>query len=141
MRRGLDLRDDRGFAAIEMPLAIGLFLIPLALIVITLPTWPERQTVARAAATEAARAAVLADSWEDGIAAGEEAVAQAASNHGFDASDISVSWAGSFERGGSITATVTVRMPALVIPGVTAVEAWTWSSSHTERVDDYRSLP
>jgi hypothetical protein len=32
-------------------------------------------------------------------------------------------------------------MPALVVPGLTTVEPWSWSASHTERVDDFRSLP
>lgn len=133
--------DERGAIAVELPLALGLLLLPMALLVITVPVWPERQTVARAAAIEASRSAVLADSWEDGVDAGNEAVAQAARNYGLDPSDLSVKWEGSFGRGEAVTAAVTVRMPALVLPGLTTVEAWTWTARHTERVDDYRSLP
>lgn len=135
------MRDERGTVAVELSLALGLFLVPVALLVITIPTWPERQTVARAAAIEASRSAALADSIDEGIEHGNAAVAQAARNYGLDADQFRVVWDGSFGRGQSITARVTVRMPALVVPGLTAVEAWSWTASHTERVDDYRSLP
>ncbi len=134
------MNSERGAVAVELPAAIGLLLLPLALLVITIPTWPERQTVARSAASEAARTAVLASSWEEGIDAGADVVALAAQNYGLDQADLTVSWEGAFGRGESITATVTVRMPALVVPGLTTVDPWTWSASHTERVDDYRSL-
>ena len=135
------MMDERGAVAVELPAAIGLLLIPMALLVITIPTWPERQTVARAAAIEAARTAVLAGSWDEGIADGHATVALAAENYGLDPADLTLAWSGDFVRGGSVTATVTVRMPALVIPGLTTIEPWTWASSHTERIDDYRSLP
>ena len=38
-------RDD-GFAATELVLGVGLLLVPVALLVLTLPTWSERQTTA-----------------------------------------------------------------------------------------------
>jgi len=135
------VRGERGSVAVELPVALVLFLVPIALLVITIPTWPERQTVARAAAIEASRSAVLADSLDEGIENGNAAVAQAAGNYGLDPDQFRVVWDGGFGRGQSITARVTVRMPALVIPGLTAVEAWSWTASHTERVDDYRSMP
>lgn len=132
---------ERGSVAVELPLALGLLLLPLALLVITVPAWPERQTVARAAAIEASRVAALAGSFEEGIEEGNAAVERSARNQGLDPSDLSVSWEGSFRRGGSVTANVTVRMPALVVPGLTTVDAWVWTASHTERVDDFRSFP
>lgn len=132
---------ERGSVAVELPLALGLLLLPLSLLVITVPAWPERQTVARAAAIEASRIAALAGSLQEGVEEGNAAVVRAATNQGLDPNDVSVSWEGSFRRGGSVTANVTVRMAALVVPGLTTVEAWAWTASHTERVDDYRSLP
>ncbi len=48
------LTRDRGTAAIEMPLAVGLLLLPIAIVVMVVPQWPERQTVASAAAKDAA---------------------------------------------------------------------------------------
>lgn len=134
------LGGETGVTAIETPLALVLLLVPVALMVITIPAWPERQTVARAAATEAARTAVLADSWQEATAAGHAAVARAAANYGLAPGDLIVDWSGDLARGGSVTARVTVRMPAVVLPGLGSVDAWTWTASHTEAVDRYRSF-
>lgn len=133
-------RDERGSAVLEWPLASLLLLIPVAIMVVLLPTWSERQTVARDAATTAAREAVLAPTPEEALAVGNAAALRTAENFGLDPDDVSVSWAGDLSRGGSVTATVTVRMPAIVVPGWGGVEGWSWSASHTERVDDYRSI-
>ncbi len=133
-------RSERGTTAIETPLALALLLIPVALMVITIPTWPERQTLARAAAAQAARTAVLADSWDEATAAGEDAVARAGANYGLPAGDLTVDWDGTLARGSTVTARVTVRMPALVIPGLGRVGAWSWTASHGEVVDRYRSF-
>jgi hypothetical protein len=135
------VNDERGTAVLEMSLGIALFLIPVALMVITISTWPERQTVARAAAVEAARIAVLADSWGEGTSAGEAAMTRVATNHGFSPSDFSLSWEGDLARGASVTARVTVRIPAVVLLGLTTVGAWSWTASHSEHVDSYRSQP
>ena len=124
---------------LEWPLAVFLLLVPIAAMVTLLPKWSERQTVARDAATTAARVAVLEADPEGAMSAGEDAVEQTARNFGVDASDLTLSWSGDLSRGGAITATVTIRMPAMAFPGLGSVEAWSWSSSHTERVDDYRS--
>lgn len=134
-------RDQQGWAAVELPLAVGLLLVPIALAVITLPAWPERQTLARAAAAEASRTLALAPSWDDGSDQARAVVAQAAANHGIDPGDMSVQLTGSLDRGASVTARVSVDMPALVLPGLGTVGRWSWSASHTERVDDFRSVP
>lgn len=132
---------QRGSAAIELPLAIGLLLLPVALLVITIPAWPERQTVARAAAAEASRAVVLAGSWPEGADEARAVVAQTAANHGLEPGALSLQLTGSLERGASVTARVTVEMPALALPGLAAVSRWAWSTSHTEHVDDFRGFP
>lgn len=132
---------ERGSAALELPLAIGLLLLPLALLVITVPAWPERQTVARAAAAEASRTVVLAGSWPEGADEARAVVAQAAANHGLGPDALSLELAGSLERGASVTARVTVEMPALALPGLATVSRWSWTTSHTERVDDFRGFP
>ena len=126
-----------GFVAVEYALALGLILLPVALLVVTLPAWPERQTVARVVAEEAARAAVL----EGDVAAGEAMAREVSANHGIDPSDITVSWSGSVARGADLTAEVSVVMPAVRIPAVLMVDAWTWTARHTESVDLYRSAP
>ena len=134
------MRNERGAAAVELPLALGLILVPVALLVMTLPSWPERQTVARAAANEAARMVVLADSWEEGVEDATEAVNRAAANASVDPQDVSLSVEGSLARGSTVTAHVTARVPAIAVPGLGTLGAWSVSASHAERVDDYRSL-
>lgn len=133
------LRDEDGMAVLEWPLAVFILLVPIAAMVTLLPTWSERQTVARDAAATAARVAVLEGDAEQAMSAGEEAVQRTATNFGIDPADLTVTWSGDLGRGSAITATVTVRMPVAAFPGLGSVEAWSWSSSHTERVDDYRS--
>ncbi len=44
--------DERGFVAAELVLGVGLLLFPVALLVLTLPTWSERQATGRAIARE-----------------------------------------------------------------------------------------
>lgn len=124
---------------LEWPLAVFLLLVPIAAMVMLLPRWSERQTLARDAAATAARIAVLEADPGKAMSAGEEAVVQTAANFDVDRNDLSIEWSGDLSRGGSVTATVSVRMPAVVFPGLGTVDAWSWSSSHTERVDDYRS--
>jgi len=137
--RRLDWRDERGMAVLEWPLAVFFLLVPIAALAALVPTWSERQTLARDAATTAARAAVIEANPDDAMSAGEAAVDQAARNFGIEPGDVSVSWRGDLSRGGAITATVTIRMPALAFPMLGTVDAWSWSASHTERVDDYGS--
>lgn len=132
-------RDERGMAVLEWPLAVFILLVPIAAMATLLPTWSERQTVARDAAATAARVAVLEGDAEQAMAAGEEAAQRTATNFGIDPGDLTVTWSGDLGRGSAITATVSVRMPVAAFPGLGSVDAWSWSSSHTERVDDYRS--
>lgn len=87
-----------------------------------------------------ARTAVLADSWDEATAAGEDAVARSGANYGLPAGDLTVEWEGTLARGGTVTARVTVRMPALVVPGLGRIGAWLWTASHSELVDRYRSF-
>ena len=52
-RRGTN--TEAGFVATELILGIGLLILPVALLVLTLPGWSERQTTARVIARETAR--------------------------------------------------------------------------------------
>ena len=74
-----------------------------------IPQWPERQTVATAAAKEAATLYATAASPGEGAAAAQAAVAQAAANYGLDGLQLELS--GSWCRGCTVTANVTVDDP------------------------------
>lgn len=83
---------------------------------------------------------IAAQGFPTDVSREAEALATAtASAHGVRAEDIRVEVTSDMRRGGSVSATVTVRMPAISVPGAGDVGAWTWSTTHTRRIDDYRS--
>lgn len=133
--------DDRGVVAgIEVPAAIALLLIPIGLAMAAIAQWPERQTVARAAAHQAALL-VAANPTPDSTEQAQRAVEQTAINHGLPAEDLQLQLEGDLRRGGAVTAQVTVQVPALTVPGLGSFAPFQWTATHTERVDDYRSIP
>lgn len=131
---------ERGAASLELGLGAAVLLLPVAVLVLTLPTWVERQSAARVAAREAARTAVTADSAATALVAGQQAAAEVAANHGLEPGAFDVTITGTLERHGSIAATVTAHFPATAFFGFTDVDAFTWSVTHTEKVDRYRSI-
>lgn len=133
--------DDGGFAIIELAYTVAFWLIPMAILVVSLPTWVERQSLARLAAQEAAREVVLADGLAAGQADGRAIVDQLAANHDIPVGDVSVTFSGDLSRGTAVTAAVTVQIPALTLPLIPGVPAFSYTSTHRELVDQYRSFP
>jgi hypothetical protein len=135
----LELESDvRGFVAIELVLAIGLLLFPVLLLVASLPQWSERQHAAIVAAREAAR--VASQAWPaDGEAVAERVAREVATTYGIARGDVTITVSPPPDRGGLLTATVTVRMPALTVPLLARVGAWSWTARESVRIDDYRS--
>lgn len=135
--------SDRGTSPVETLLAIALLLIPMGLLVAVLPTWVEYQHAARTAAREATRVAAHADGANGASDAGVAAAMQVLGNHGVPSGQVaavSVRTDG-MERGGHVTADVTVDVPVHRVPFLAPLGGFTWTGSHTERVDDFRSLP
>lgn len=138
---------DRGSVGLELALGLGLLVLPVAMLVAVFPGWAERTAMARVAAQEAARIAVLADDPDDGEIAGVAFADQIARNHGVPAQDLTTTVLvprdpdGSPARGGEASATVSVviRLPELALTG--GAKAFSWSVTHAERIDDYRSFP
>ena len=142
MRSSTSVRavGDRGAAAVEMPLAVGLLLLPISMIVMLVPQWPERQTVASAAAKDAAAIYANASDSTSGADLAAASVAQAAANHGLPPGALTVQLGGEWCRACTVTATVTVDIPAIDVPFAGAVGAFTWTATSSARIDDYRSL-
>lgn len=130
---------DAGFVSLELVLGLAVLVLPIALIVLTLPTWLARQNVARLAAEQAARTAVVTLSMDQGRRAAE-AVAQDA---GVAPPDLQVGFepGSSVARGGQVVAAVTVRTPAAQIPLLGGVGSFSLTARFAERVDLYRSGP
>jgi hypothetical protein len=135
------LSRDRGFVATEFVLGIGVLLVPVAMLVLTLPSWSERQSTARSIAREAGRSIAVAG-WCDGAHA--QRVSDVMSdNLGVASRDVSVTLdcaPGRLPRGGEVEVRVTVVMPAVSIPGITDVARWHWTAVHRHPVDPYRSF-
>lgn len=140
-RRGVRNAAEDGSVPIEFALGVGLLLLPVAVLVLTFPTWAERQSLARLAAQEAARTVVLATDPADGYQAATALAHRIAANHGAPDAITAVTYGGAPVRGGSITATVTVAIPLPGLPPFDLLPAPAWTTSHTEPIDPYRSLP
>ena len=137
-------RRQSGFIAAEFALGVCVVVLPVALLVLALPVWSERQSMAQRAANESAREVALASSWSAGTAGARAVVDQVAGNYGVPPDQVrgpDFSAGGGLAPGQTVVARVTVRMPALVIPLVGQVGGWSWTAVHAERVDDYRSFP
>ena len=135
------LRRQEGYVALELALGLGVLVLPLTVMVLTFPTWVERQSLARSASQEAARTVVLADSWDQGVSEATALVRQMAANDGLPSAEVSVAFSGALARGSSVTASVSVTVPGASLPLIGFVGAWSVSASDTEQVDLYRSFP
>jgi hypothetical protein len=139
-RRRRRVAGEAGTAAVEMPLAVGLLLLPIVMIVLLVPQWPERQTIARAAAKEAASLYANAPDAASGAAQARAAVAQAAANHALPAGAMTVALGGQWCRACTVTASVTIDIPAVAVPAVGTFGGFAWSASSSARIDDYASM-
>ena len=141
--------SDRGHAAVELGLAVGALLLPVALAVLAFGPWSERRVFAEAAAAEAVRAAVI----QLDASAGSQVVMDMAVNHGLGPDLVRLSWCGAdgsgpddvpdtcaFERGSVVTAEVEVWVPLVATPWGDVGGLWV-GTTHSELVDLYRSLP
>jgi hypothetical protein len=133
---------EGGYVAAELALGVGLLVFPVALLVLTLPTWSERQTTARSIAREVSRVVAVAGVCDRGRAV--ETGHDMARNLGLSPSDVDVQLdcvpGGRLPRGGTVRASVTVAVPAVMFPGIGSVGAWSWTAHHSEPVDQYRSF-
>ncbi len=134
-------RDDAGFAPVELVLWTGFILLPTLILVASLPTWWERHSLARLAAQEVARTVALDNDWGAGATRAQQVMTELAANHQVPADDLAITeLAGGLERGASVSATVTVAVPAMAVPFLVELPAFTVTASHRELVDVYRSF-
>ena len=143
-----DRDDQRGFAVLEWTLGIGLIVLPVAVLVASLAPWFHQASMARTMAQEAARVLVLSDDWETGTEAATTMARQIARNHGVEddgwcaggSGCMSVVFTGTLTRTDEVTATVSVPMQGITVPFIGSALGFQWSTSHSERVDDFRSF-
>ena len=136
--RAADRRGSEcGFVAIEWVAAIAM-LLPITVLVATMPGWAERRHAATVAAREAARD--LVDNWPNATPEAAVLVAiDVAADHGVDATDVAVRVPSVGEvRGDDVVVEVEVTMPAIGVSGM-SVGSWHYTARATRRVDDFRS--
>jgi hypothetical protein len=134
-------RSESGFVATELAAGVAVLVLPVALLVLTFPRWSERQVTARVVAREVARRTARDGVCDRGAAV--DLAATMARNLGVASSELTVDLACAdgvaLAPGGDVEARVTVTMPAVEVPGLGAVGAWTWTAQHREPVDRYAS--
>ena len=137
MNRRLVHRNEKGFVTIEFVLGAALLLLPVTLLVLILPTWSERQSVARVASREAARSYVIGQNLEQA----RQVAFQVTDNAKIKQESVTVELTGDpKQRGGTVRASVTVKVPVSAIPLLGANgDAFSLTSTHSEVVDLYRS--
>jgi hypothetical protein len=142
-RAGCDTPREQGFVVVELVAGLAVLVLPVALLVLALPVWSDRQDVARVIAREVGRS--MAHDGRCLPAVARRLGATIAANLGVRGRDVAVTLdcpAGSdLPRGGRVTAAVTVREPGLRIPGIGAVGAWAFTARHSEPVDRYAGVP
>lgn len=138
------LRREEGFAAAEYAAGVAFLILPVTVLVLSLPTWIETQSGARLAAQQAARAIVTAPTFETGRAEAEAVVDTVLANLdivrvgdlGVEGELIPRGTSGTQEV---VTVAVTVRMPAISFPLVREFAAFDHTVSHSQPVDLFRS--
>jgi hypothetical protein len=139
---------DLGHAAVEFALAVGVLLLPVALVVTAFGPWSEQRVEAEAMAAEAARAAVIQLDQE----AGQVQIAADIESLGVDPSHVRVGWCGaspsaveapagwcSLIRGSVVSVSIELWTPLIITPWGPVGGLWV-TADHTEPIDLYRSL-
>lgn len=140
---------DRGHAAVELALAVGVLLLPAALFVLSLGPWLEQRVTARAVAAEAARAAAI----DLDLTSGADTARSVLDTRGVSLDRSRLGWCGAaptelsvpsgscpLTRGSLVEAEVELWVPLITTPWGPIGGLWA-GATHTEPVDLYRSVP
>ena len=128
---------QRGAAAIELGLIMAFILIPVMMLMLVVPTWIERQTAGRDAASEAARAIVLSSG---DLAAAVQMVTTVERGYELPPGTITLTEVTPYGPGADFTVVVTVNQPAMSLPGLGELGGWTYDASHVEHYPEYAQL-
>ena len=140
-------RGEEGLGTVAWILGVAVVVLPIAIALLSIPRWVERIELARGTAQDAARVVVRAPDLATGLERAQRLVETASTEAGVSRGDacsddcMALSVRGVLERGAEVTAIVSIELPGVAVPFVGSLAATTWQARHSERVDDYRSLP
>lgn len=137
---------ERGHAAVELALAIGVLLLPVAVVVTAFGPWSERRVAAESLAAEASRAVAL--SLDHSV--GDSLVSDTMGELGLSPDLVRVGWCGAeprpipsgscpLQRGSAVSVNIEIWAPLIDTPWGPVGGIWV-SASHSEPIDLYRSL-
>lgn len=129
--------SQRGSGAIEVALIMAFVLIPTMMAMLVVPTWIERQTAGRDAASEAARAIVLSSG---DLSAAERTVAYVERGYELPLGTLTLTEVTAIAPGADFQVTVTVTQPALALPGLGSLSGFSYDAIHVERFPDYAQV-
>lgn len=138
--------SERGYVALEFALAMGLLVLPTALILLQIPSYLEQRDRATAiAATIAQECANKASSRQDGQAiasntAHQEMLASSSLSRSTLISTSCSYETGQLTPGSRVRSHISISVPAPVILGVPHNFAWTMSGHHDVIIPKYRSV-
>ncbi len=128
--------SERGSAVIEIPMVLGFLIIPVAFIILTIPTWLQGIHAANDAAAESARAFVLSGADPGAV---DRALLATASSHGYgDRIQLASATTTGIGPGDEVTITVDVELRAIALFNV---GSFTYTASHVERYPSYVRTP
>jgi hypothetical protein len=136
---GRRARSQRGSAAVELPLVVGLVLIPFGVLILSVPTWIERQQAARDVAAEVGRS--LVTSTDPGAVDPVALADRVAAGYGLPPGSVRVEVSGPLRRGEPVEVAATVAIPAVNLPGLGWRPAVQWTATHVERFPDLAEAP
>jgi Flp pilus assembly protein TadG len=132
------LRDHSGQALVEAAVVIPVLLL-LAFGVVMAGRVSHTKIAVQAAAREASRTLATASSEEAGVAEALRTARSVAQGYDLSQDRLTVNVeSNGFQRGGTASAEITYRVPLADLPLLNRLEV-TVSSSHSERIDLYRS--
>ncbi len=132
------LREESGQALVEAAIVLPVLLV-LVFGVVMAGRVVHAKIAVQAAAREAGRALATASSEHQGLTDADNAARSAADGYGLAADGLSVDLeSNGFERGGTVTATVSYDVGLGGLPLLDSVGV-TVTSSHSERIEPYRS--
>ena len=135
--------NDRGTGALDLVLVAAFVLIPVAMLLLSLPILVEYRSVGDAAAREAVRACATAFDPLTGQERAEKIAYRILGERGLspEGTAVEVDCLATWGPGRVVTATVSFEVPAFNLIGIWSLGSVTIDRTYQEQIEPYRSAP